>query len=213
MNTARRLAATSNKLLALTLGRLLLIPVVIVSLDVVPVVTFAALLAFVVLDLYDGVAARQLNEDDVTRRVLDSVVDRISIWSVYVAAALGGLLPWSLLLVLAARDIYCGYWCFQLVSKRDIAIKADWLYRSLNLTLAGWIVAAPLLASGLREDLFVATCVYSAVVAVDLRRSVGIALGMKAGIRSQVIPARVLRKARRPTAAMPSPELTSVSSA
>lgn len=214
MNAMRRMAAIPRELLALTLGRLLLIPFVIASLSVAPAVTFSVLVVFILLDLYDGVAARRLGVDDVARRVLDSAVDRVSIWSVYAAAALSGLLPLPLLLVLAARDVYCGYWCYRLVAERDIAIKADWLYRSLNLALAGWIVVAPLVTSGLRKDLFLAICVYSAVVAVDLRRSIGIALAMSADAKSRVIPAHILRSAKSESAKpVTSPKIAPVSSA
>lgn len=213
MNAIRRMAAIPRELIALTLGRLLLIPLIIVSLNVLPAVTFSALVIFVLLDLYDGVAARRLGADDVARRVLDSAVDRISIWSVYVAAALIGLLPLPLLLLLAARDLYCGYWCYRLIAERDIAIKADWLYRSLNLALAGWIVVAPLVNPGLRMEFFLAICIYSAVVAMDLRRSIGIALEMSADIRSRVIPAHTLRRTKRePVPPAISPKVASASS-
>jgi phosphatidylglycerophosphate synthase len=205
MNATRRMAAIQRKLLALTLGRLLLIPFIILSLGVVPAVTFSALVVFILLDLYDGVAARRLGGDDVARRILDSVVDRVSIWSVYAAATQIGLLPLSLLLILAARDLYCGYWCYRLITERDIAIKADWLYRSLNLALAGWIIVAPLVSAGLRLNLFLAVCIYSVVVAIDLRRSIGIALSLSTDVSSRVIPASVLRTASsqktRPVAA------------
>lgn len=213
MTTIQRMAATPRELLALTLGRLLLIPLVIVSLDAAPAVTFLALLVFVLLDLYDGVVARRLDQDNVTRRVLDSTVDRISIWSVYLAATLVGLLPASLLLLLAVRDIYCGYWCLRLISERNIAIKADWLYRSLNLVLAVWIVLAPLTSAGLRTKLFLALCAYSVLVAMDLRRSIGILLEAGSGLRSQVIPASVLRKTERHPVAVTSPEVPPVHSA
>lgn len=199
MNATRRMASIQRKLLVLTLGRLLLVPLIIVSLGVEPVITFSALVVFILLDLYDGVAARHLGGDDVSRRVLDSAVDRVSIWSVYIAAALFGFLPLPLLLVLAARDLYCGYWCYRLIAERDIAIKADWLYRSLNLALAGWIVVAPLATAGLRINLFLVICIYSAAVAVDLRRSIGTALSMPTDVSSRVIPASVLRSAKSQT--------------
>ncbi|HEX2086949.1 MAG TPA: CDP-alcohol phosphatidyltransferase family protein, partial [Solirubrobacteraceae bacterium] len=69
-----RFAHVPASLLALTLGRLLLVPVIIVSFDVVPLVTTAALAIFIAADLYDGVLARQLDADDTARRTLDTLV-------------------------------------------------------------------------------------------------------------------------------------------
>lgn len=183
------------RLLALTLGRLLLLPVIILSFDTVPAMTAAALTVFIAADLYDGIAARQLDADDVARRVLDTLVDRLSIWPVYIAVTFAGFLPVALLALFAARDSYCGYLCFRLVNARDVAIRADWMYRSLNLMLAGWIVLAPFASSDTRASLFVAILAYSALVAVNLRRSVRVVFRMPATVRSTVISATALRDA------------------
>jgi phosphatidylglycerophosphate synthase len=196
----RRVRTVPGKLLALTLGRLALVPIVLLSLET-PAVSGLALAAFVALDLYDGVAARGLGADDLTRRALDSIVDRISIWSVYLAVTLLGLLPPILLAALVARDLFCAHWCRRIVLERGVAISADWLYRGLNLALAGWVVAAPLLSGPARASLFAVVLAAAAVVAYDLMRSSRWLLARPAGTTPEVVAAGWLREAReRPLA-------------
>jgi phosphatidylglycerophosphate synthase len=180
-------------LLAWTLGRLAFVPIIIVSLGVSPLLTAVTLVTFVAADLYDGVLARQLGADDPSRRLLDTSTDRLSIWSVYVAAVLAGYLPAFLLALLIVRDVYCGVLCYRMISTRNVAIRADWLYRALNLMLAAWVVAAPLLHAQSRIGAFVVVLSFSVLVAADLRRSVGKVLRMPLDTRNTVISARELR--------------------
>lgn len=187
------LLSTPTVLLAWTVGRLGLIPVIILSYGVSPLLTAIALTAFVAADLYDGVLARQLEADTPSRRILDSIVDRISIWSVYIALAVVGVMPILLLGLLLGRDLYCGIWCHRMVRTRNIAIKADGLYRALNLMLAAWVVVAPMISSSTRASLFVGIFLFSIVVAVDLRRAVGKVLEMPPEVRDLVIDAGDLR--------------------
>ena len=189
-------------LLALTLGRLALVPVIILSFDGVPAITAAALAAFIAVDLFDGVLARWVGADDPPRRALDSIVDRLSIWPVYGAVTLAGFLPPALFVALFARDLYCAYWCYRIVGDRDVAIRADWMYRALNLMLAAWIVLAPFASARLRDVLFVGVLVFSVVVAVDLKRSAVLVLQMPNHVRGVVISAGVLRR-RRPAGRTP----------
>jgi len=180
-------------LLTLTLGRLFFVPVIILSFDRAPAVTAGALVAFILLDLYDGVLARQQNADDPPRRVLDTVVDRLSIWPVYVAITLLGFLPPILLLLFFARDLYCAYWCHRILTAREVVIRADWMYRSLNLMLAGWVIAAPFLQAPILNALFVGILGFSVAVALDLKRSAVTILRKPAHVRSAVLPAGALR--------------------
>jgi phosphatidylglycerophosphate synthase len=184
-------------LLILTFGRLLFIPIVIVSLVSSPLVTAVALSLFIAADLYDGVAARQLGADDPERRVLDSLVDRAAIWAVYLAATIIGLLPVALFMLMLARDAYCGYVCQQMVRRRNVAIRADWMYRGLNLALAAWIVAAPLVQANVRLGMFAGILAFSAVVAMDLKRSVAAILRMPSSAMSTVIAAGDVRRLHR----------------
>jgi phosphatidylglycerophosphate synthase len=184
---------TPPVLLAWTLGRLALIPIIVAAFALSPLLTAITLAGFVVADLYDGVLARQLHADDPSRRVLDSAVDRISIWIVYIAVTLAGYLPAVLLILFLARDLYCGVWCYRMIRSRNVAIRADWLYRSLNLMLAGWVIAAPVLSSSGRSVLFVVVLVFSLVVACDLRRCIGRVLNAPISVHDVVLPASDLR--------------------
>jgi phosphatidylglycerophosphate synthase len=192
-NPVTALRQTPPVLLAWTLGRLGLVPIVIAAFVISPPMTAVALLAFIAADLYDGVLARELEADDTSRRVLDSLVDRISIWSVYIAISVAGYLPVALLALLLLRDVYCGVWCYRMVSDRNVAIRADWMHRSLNLMLAGWVVAVPLLGGTARSAVFGAILLFSLVVAADLRRCVLRVLSAAPTVRDAVLPAKDLR--------------------
>jgi phosphatidylglycerophosphate synthase len=180
-------------LLAWTLGRLCLVPIVIAAFIISPFLCALTLAAFVAADLYDGVVARELEADDPTRRALDSIVDRVSVWAVYLAVCVTGYLPAELLGLLFARDLYCAIWCYRMMRAQGVAIKADWLHRSLNLALAGWVAVASLLSEPPRSALFIVILVFAAFVAVDLRRCVGKVLGAPDLFRDMVVPARRLR--------------------
>jgi phosphatidylglycerophosphate synthase len=190
----KRIPAIPGRLLGWTLGRLGLIPIVIVSLGISPPLTAVALAAFVLADLYDGVLARQLSADGPSRRVLDSVVDRISIWAVFIAVVLAGYLSVVLLALLLLRDLYCGVLCYEMLRKRNVAIRADWLYRALNLMLAAWVVIAPTTTSATRSILFLAVLGFSIFVAADLRQSIEKILRMQPPVRDAVLAAGELRK-------------------
>lgn len=183
-------------LVALTVGRLAFVPAIIVAIPVSAILTGGLLALFVAMDLYDGVLARGLDADDPARRVLDSIVDRLSIWAVYAAIVAMGLLPLELFGLLLARDLYCGWLCHQVVRRQGVAIRADWMYRTLNLMLAGWVILAPLVESTLRVGLFLAAFALSVAVAVDLKRSVEFVLRRGGAIEGSVISASVLRADR-----------------
>jgi phosphatidylglycerophosphate synthase len=184
---------TPPVLLAWTVGRLVLVPIVIAAFVVSPLLAAVTLTVFVIADLYDGVLARELDADGPSRRVLDSLVDRISIWSVYLAVSLAGFLPPLLLLLLFARDLYCGLWCYRMVRARNVAIRADWMYRSLNLMLAVWVIVAPLVSNASRSYLFVGILAFSLLVAADLRRNIGRVLASPSSVRDAVLSAGGLR--------------------
>lgn len=180
-------------LLAWTLGRLGLVPIIIGAFVVSPLLTAIALAAFIAADLFDGVLARDLDADGPSRRVLDSLVDRVAIWSVLIAVSLAGYLPPLLLGLLLIRDLYCARWCYRMVSARNVAIRADWLYRGLNLTLAGWVAMAPLIGNTGRIAMFTGILAFAVLVAVDLRRCVGKVLAAPPSVRDLVLRAGALR--------------------
>ena len=182
-----------NSLLLLTGGRLLFVPAIIFAIPRSVLATAALLAVFIVLDLYDGVVARELDADDPARRALDSIVDRLSIWPVYAAVTVMGLLPMVLFALLVARDVYCACLCHSMLREKDVAIRADWLYRSLNLMLAGWVVMAPQVDSAVRVSSFACILVYSLVVAGDLHRSVRRVLQMPVSGAPMVLAAGSLR--------------------
>lgn len=193
MAAARRTEFGSGILTAFTIARLALVPVIIMSFLTAPAVTTTALVLFVVADVYDGVLARRSNRDGVRRRAIDSTVDRVAIDACLVAAYFAGALPLLLLVAFLARDVYCAGVCARMVTTRHVAIRADWLYRGLNLSIAGWAIAAPFIPIA-RIELSAVLLGVSIVVAADLTRSVRIILATPYDIGGSVIGAAVARR-------------------
>ena len=194
----RRLATVDplDGVLALvTVGRLLLIPLVVVTFATRPLVTAAALGLFIGLDVYDGVLGRRRGGDGPSRRALDSIVDRFAIHVVYVALTLEGFFPPVLLACMLLRDAYCAYQCSRMMRARWVAIRADWMYKLLNLSLAGWVATAPFIGSTPRTALAVVVLGYSVVVAADLTLAVRKVLTLPRHLDCVVIPAGALRQA------------------
>jgi phosphatidylglycerophosphate synthase len=182
-------------LLGFTVGRLALIPGVIVSfLASSPAPTTALLLLFIAADVLDGVLARRLEADGPSRRALDSIVDRVAIDACLVAAWASGAMPLLILCGLLARDLYLAILCQRMISEREVAIKADWLYRSLNLGIAGWALLAPFVSQGVRTALAAALLAFSLIVARDLKSSVAKVLAGPADLRNLVVDAGWLRQ-------------------
>lgn len=197
ISRARTTDRLDRVLVYFTFGRLILIPVVIATFAVRPIVTAAALLAFILADIYDGVLARRRDADGPSRRALDSVVDRWAIHAVFITATVAGYFPVSLLAVLLVRDAYCAYWCYRIMRDRYVAICADWLYRGLNLLFAGWVIMAPYAGDDLRTRAGIFILALAGVVAVDLTRAARRVLAMPANVRQVAIPAGSLRFSRR----------------
>jgi phosphatidylglycerophosphate synthase len=190
----RRGSKVDRRLAVLTLGRLSLVPVIILSFMRVPAVTTAAIILFVVADVFDGVLARNRSADGPSRRALDSTVDRIGIDAGMFGAYLAGILPGFLLLALLARDAYCAIICARMMYRRKVAIKADWMYRSLNLCVAVGAIAAPFLPETLWVSLAAVLLLLSAAVAIDLTRSVRLVEGSAPNLREAVLSAGALRR-------------------
>lgn len=180
-----------------TVGRLAFIPVVILTLGNSTLLTALALAVFIGFDVYDGVLGRHRGTDGPARRALDSVIDRAAIQAVYVVATAEGLLPVALLVLMLARDVYCTAICSQMMRERWIAIRADWLYKVLNLSLAGWVILAPLVEADVAAWLFGAILAWGAVVTVDLARGVRQVRGGDASFVGGVVSAGDLRRSRR----------------
>lgn len=181
-------------LTALTLARLSLVPVIIISFMKVPALTTAAIVLFVIADIFDGVFARSRDADGPSRRALDSTVDRIGIDAGIVGAYLAGLLPIFLLVALLARDAYCALICARMMYRRRVAIKADWAYRTLNSSVALGAIAAPFLPQPLWISLTSVMLLLSLAVAVDLTRSVRFVEGSSRHLRGTVLSATELRR-------------------
>lgn len=186
----------SLTLAILTLARLSLVPVILLSFMRVPALTAAAIALFVFTDVFDGVLARNQGADGPRRRALDSMVDRIGIDAGIVGAYLAGILPPSLLVALLARDLYCAFICARMVYRRNVAIKADWMYRALNLSVALGAIAAPFLSPSLWVSLTGAMLLVAVAVAADLTRSVRLVEGAPPGLRDAVLSAGALRRRR-----------------
>jgi len=178
----------------LTLARLSLVPVILLSFMRVPALTAAAIALFVFTDVFDGVLARNQGADGPRRRGLDSMVDRIGIDAGIVGAYLAGILPAALLVALLARDLYCAFICARMMYRRNVAIKADWMYRALNLSVALGAIAAPFLSPTLWVSLTGAMLLLAVAVAIDLTRSVRLVEGTPPGLRDTVLSAGALRR-------------------
>jgi hypothetical protein len=87
-----------------------------------------------------------------------------------------------------------------MLKERWVAIRADWIYKGLNLSLAGWIVAAPFLATGARQAILVCIVAWGIAVAVDLSRAVTQVRSPRSLHRNAVLCAGTLRRARRASA-------------
>ena len=191
------LASVDGALRLLTLGRLVFVPIIIASFMVSPLVTTAALLLFVITDVYDGRIARSLDADGPGRRALDSIVDRVSIDACLIGAWFSGALPLPILCALLIRDLYLGLICRGMMSLRQVAIKADWLYRSLNLCVAAWAIATPFLSANAKTGSALVLLGFSLIVAFDLTRSVRMVLSAPPSMRNVVVDAGWLRRQMR----------------
>jgi phosphatidylglycerophosphate synthase len=179
-------------LATLTLGRLSLVPVIMLSFMGRPFLAASALILFIAVDICDGVLARIYSADGPRRRALDSLVDRVAIDACMISACVIGELPVLLLLGLLARDAYCAAICTRMVYKQNVVIKADWLYRALNLCVAAGGIVGPLLSRSLWVSLAGVLLILSIGVAVDLTRSVR--LVETSNVRDTVLGAGALRR-------------------
>jgi len=186
-------SARRRSVWALTAIRLALIPPIIATLMSSPIATVVFLGLFMTLDLGDGVLARRMHRDDVARRSLDSVIDRIGIDACLIGAGAIGAMPIVLVLGFLARDLYCALICIRMVRERRVVIKADVFYRGLNVLIAAWALSAPLLTSDQRKDAALGVFVCSVVVAVDLRRMVRAVREAPSSVSNCVIAPRQLR--------------------
>lgn len=191
---SRRTFDLDLTLSALTLARVSLVPVIILSFMEIPALTICAVALFVAADVFDGILARNRGADGPSRRALDSTVDRIGIDAGIVGAYIAGILPAPLLVALLARDAYCALICARMMYRRRIAIKADWLYRALNLSVALGAIAAPFVPQSLWVSLAGLMLLLSVAVAVDLTRSVRRVEASSRDLRDTVLSASALRR-------------------
>lgn len=190
--TERRSAG--KLLVALTVSRIALIPVIAASFMASPAVTAASLLVFMFADLFDGIVARGEGDDGPGRRALDTTVDRIAIDAGLVAATLAGALPPLLLAGFLARDLYCGGICALMMAERRVAIKSDLFYRGLSCGFAAWALAAPFLSAGGRFAGAGALLLAALLLAADLSRSVRRVRSAPASVENLVLDAALLRR-------------------
>jgi len=90
-----------------TLARLLLAPVIVSA--IVHRRSFAALCllaAAAATDMIDGYLARQFGAATAAGAFLDPIADKLLLTGVYLALALAGSVPWWLVVVIFARDLF-----------------------------------------------------------------------------------------------------------
>jgi len=186
--------AAGKLLVALTVSRIALIPVIAISFLASPAVTTAALLVFMFADLFDGIVARDQGDDGPRRRALDTSVDRVAIDAGLVAATIAGAMPFLLLIGFLARDLYCAGICALMLAERRVAIKSDLLYRGLSCGFAAWALAAPFLSAGGRSAAAAALLFAALLLAVDLTRSVRTVRSAPASVENLVLDAASVRR-------------------
>lgn len=190
---------------AVTLARLLLVPPIIVTFMADAWVSMACLAVFMVADLSDGVIARLLDQDDVNRRAIDSVVDRLAIDACLIGATAKGVLPLPFLIAFLARDAYCSTICVRMVRRVGVVVKADLAYRGLNFSIAVWALLVPFISPSLRVGLAATILLASLLIAADLTRCVRVVLARGPSPGATVLAPRDLRRASkspRPHAAL-----------
>jgi phosphatidylglycerophosphate synthase len=181
-------------LVGLTGVRLVLVPAIIATFMTHPAVTTVCLGAFMLADLFDGVAARALDADGASRRALDSVVDRIAIDACMIGAGFSGAMPIMLVLGFLARDLYCSALSVWMFRRRGAAIKADLVYRGLSFLVGVWALSAPFIAQPARVITAAILLALALVVAADLTRGVRRILRSPRDLRGSVVPAGDLRR-------------------
>lgn len=185
---------SGQSLASLTVGRLVLIPAVIVCIsEGARLGAFLTLAAFLVVDYFDGVLARRRGVEGPTRRALDSASDRIAIWAVLVTMAAVSYAALPIILLLAVRDVYCACLSAQPMRERFVAIGADWPYRGLNACLALWVIVAPEMSDAVRTAALAGIALFSLLVAYDLRMATMRVRELPSSVVSRVISAGELR--------------------
>jgi phosphatidylglycerophosphate synthase len=179
--------ALSPTLALVTAMRLVLLPVLVTSFMVEPLVTTAALLLFVAADVADGVVARRLSADGFLRRATDSTIDRIAINSCLIAACAKGALPWLILLGFLLRDVWCAGVGTRVMTVRRVVITGDLYYRALAGSFAIWGLAAPWMTSGARSAFAGAILGVAVVLAIDFTRAARFVLAADRGLKPGTI--------------------------
>lgn len=184
----------SRMMSVMTVGRLLLVPIMISTFMVKPAITTLVLLVFMFADLADGVVARHLGADDRFRRAADSIVDRVAIDSCLVAACVNGVLPWPVLAGVLARDLWCGAVCAHLLRARGVVIKGDLPYKALAASFGVWALLAPFVAATFRNDMAGAILAFAVVVAIDFTRAAYFVLRGRIGVRDTSLEVADVRR-------------------
>lgn len=129
----------------------------------------AAFLAFAILDVFDGIAARSVGGDTANRRIADVIVDRLAIHAAFLAACLvmgGAWLLWTILLL---RDVAQGCYSLRFVRRTGtVVIGAYWhmSYGVMMLLTVGFLV----ISQGIPTALAIAACAVSIATCLDYLR-------------------------------------------
>lgn len=152
---------------AITIGRLLLVPVLIFLMNrgefgwAIAVFFLAGL-----SDGLDGYLARRFKLESDFGGFLDPVADKVLMISVYVTLVLLGLLPVWLVLLVVARDFLIIGFIMMLVSLGDIIKPSPSIYSKINTIVQLALIMAVLVdqAFALSLDILIDILVYSLVV-------------------------------------------------
>lgn len=131
----------------ITLGRILLVPVVVWAISAGEmVIAFVLFLSAGVTDAVDGYLAKRFNMRSELGSVLDPLADKVLIVSIYLTLGINGLIPRWLVILVVSRDIMIvGAFLLSWVVGRPLKAK-PLLVSKLN-TVAQIVFACVLLAS------------------------------------------------------------------
>ena len=131
---------------AITLGRLALLPALGLTIVYRPSIAWIWVATVILADVFDGVLARRLGADTITRRALDATVDRFTIHASFAVAVAVHPIFLPVYLPLLVRDAFALGASGYLMQQRPVLLLGGHLHKASSLSCALFgmtILAAP----------------------------------------------------------------------
>lgn len=156
----------------LTVLRLMLIPAYLLLFFLLsPIAALPAFLTAGVTDVLDGYLARRLSATSAFGRALDPVADKLMQGAVLISLAVGGFVPWLLLLPFFAKELAQGVCGFLMLRRRRVVVVSRW-YGKAAISVFYTVVTLTVLF----VELLPKTAVLTVVVAALWALCIGIML-------------------------------------